>query len=100
MTAALLAVLGMSGSTFLQTGQSRLQVAVPDALRGRVMSIWHLLYTGTTPVGSVILGGVAGAVGVAASIALAGALCAVGVLVAATYWRRTRPGSSGVAGAI
>ena len=100
VTAALLAVLGMSGSTFLQTGQSRLQVAVPDALRGRVMSIWHLLYTGTTPVGSVILGGVAGAVGVAASIALAGALCAVGVLVAATYWRRTRPGSSGVAGAI
>ena len=50
---------GFGMVTLLSTGNSLLQLNVPDALRGRVMSLFGLIVMGLAPVGSIIYGTVA-----------------------------------------
>lgn len=54
-----LALTGWSFVTFLATGNTLLQVSVPDELRGRVMSIWMLVGLGLMPIASLQAGAVA-----------------------------------------
>jgi MFS family permease len=60
-------VLLFLGLTMLINGalaNGILQTVVPDELRGRVMATYVFVYVGFTPIGSVIAGGVARALGV------------------------------------
>ena len=47
---------GFGMVTLLSTGNSLMQLNVPDALRGRVMSLFGLIVMGLAPVGSIIYG--------------------------------------------
>lgn len=49
-----------------------LQDLVPDALRGRVMSLWAWVFVGFAPIGSLVVGGAAGWIGASAAVALGG----------------------------
>ncbi len=49
---------------FLSTGQSALQLAVPDEMRGRVMAIWAITLSGSTPLGHLLAGEGVRAIGV------------------------------------
>jgi MFS family permease len=53
---ALLAVVGISFSTWSATGQTMLQLTAPDALRGRVVSLYLLVFGGLSPIGSLLSG--------------------------------------------
>ncbi|MFN2465319.1 MAG: MFS transporter [Candidatus Dormibacteria bacterium] len=80
VSVALLGFAGFAGIAFLARANTALQTAVPDALRGRVMSIYILLLMGVAPIGAVQLGAVAHVVG--AQRALAGeAVLATVILV-------------------
>ena len=54
---------------------------MPDDLRGRVVSVYTVVFVGSTPLGGLITGAVASALGVAAALAAGGVACiAVGAL--------------------
>jgi MFS family permease len=86
----LLAIFGFSSSVFNATNNSRLQLITPQQLRGRVMSINTLLFAGTTPIGSLIVGVLAERYGVQPMLAMMGGACLLGVLGALLYQHRCR----------
>lgn len=88
LSAALLVGLGFAGITFATTANTLLQLTVPDALRGRVMSLYILLFAGSTPIGGMLIGSLSTTIGVSATLALCGGLCLLGVLSMVAYRRR------------
>ena len=81
LSATSLVVVGFAGIGFLARANTALQTAVPDELRGRVMSMYILLLMGVAPIGAVQLGAIAHFIGaphaVAAEALLAALLLAV-----------------------
>ncbi|MBT9156476.1 MAG: hypothetical protein DDT37_01462 [Firmicutes bacterium] len=83
-------VLGWSLITYSATANSSLQVAAPDHLRGRVMSLHSLLNGGTSPLGNLFAGTVTDIYGAAGGFLACGGIG----LACTTYllWRgRARP---------
>jgi hypothetical protein len=60
---------------FLSTGQSALQLSVPDETRGRVMALWAMTLSASAPAGHLAAGQLADAAGVAAVFAGMAAGC-------------------------
>ena len=73
----------------MTTANTRLQLAVPGHMRGRVMGIYALLFVGTTPIGAYVMGQLAEAVGCPSMVLIMAALCAVGVVAGIVYIRGT-----------
>jgi MFS family permease len=63
-----IALTGFGLVTQLSTGNSLLQLNVPDALRGRLMSLFGVIVMGFAPVGSILYGVAAHYVGAGPSI--------------------------------
>ena len=80
-----IAVVGWGFMLIINTINALVQSQVPDALRGRVMGIYTLVFFGMTPIGSLVAGVAAARVGEPATVALA-ALLLLGV--AALLWFR------------
>jgi MFS family permease len=87
-TIPLLVALGVFSITFTATANTRLQLVAPGHLRGRVMSIYQLLFAGTTPFGSLLIGGLAQRSGVQVAVAEVALVCLGGVAAALVYLRR------------
>lgn len=88
---AILALAGWAGVTTMALTNTLLQSIVPDALRGRVMSVFTLLLMGASPMGGMVAGVVAQLVGsvplvVAASAAI-GWVVVITVAVRAPFLR-------------
>lgn len=77
LVAALLVPTGFFMMFFAQAGNQRIQLGVDAAYRGRVMSLWILLFLGTNPVAAPVVGWVAEHFGASTSIWLGGAVSAV-----------------------
>jgi MFS family permease len=58
------ACVGFGLILFLSTGQSTLQLAVPDDMRGRVMAIWAMTLSASAPLGHLLAGEAVTAFGV------------------------------------
>ncbi len=58
------ACLGFGMILFLSTGQSTMQLSATDASRGRVMALWAMTLSASAPVGHLLAGVSAAAVGV------------------------------------
>jgi MFS family permease len=56
---AALAVVGFFSTGFMATGNSTLQLTADPRYRGRVMALWSVTFTGSTPVGGPIVGVIA-----------------------------------------
>lgn len=83
-------VLFLAGFTMIlnnATTNGLLQTIAPDEFRGRVMSVYTLVFTGMSPVGSFLGGAAARWIGVEGSIALGGAI----ILTYASWAFRARP---------
>ncbi len=85
VTLGLLVVLGVASITFSSSASTRLQMSAPDHLRGRVMSLYYLLFAGTTPIGGMLVGVLAAHAGVQATVVLLGLVCLAGVVSAALF---------------
>jgi MFS family permease len=81
---------GVCSSIFTSVNSARLQLLSPPQLRGRVMSISTLLFAGSTPIGSLIIGSMAESTSVSFTIAVMGGICLAGSLVAISYARAMR----------
>ena len=91
----LLFIAGVSFSTWMANGQSLLQLASPDRLRGRVVSIYIFTFAGLMPVSAVAEGWLADVLGTRFAFAFAGA---AGLLAAGYVFRRLRAISLGKSG--
>jgi MFS family permease len=78
-------LIGVGMVTQLSTGNSLLQLNVPDQLRGRMMSLFSLIIIGSVPFGSMLYGIVATYVGPSLTLTM-GSLTA-GVLSGFILWR-------------
>ena len=78
-------LIGVGMVTQLSTGNSLLQLNVPDQLRGRMMSLFSLIIVGSVPFGSMLYGIVATYLGPSLTLTL-GSLTA-GVLSGFILWR-------------
>ena len=85
LTLVLLVALGVASIAFATTANSTLQITAPDHLRGRVMSLYMLLFLGTTPIGSQLTGVMAEHIGVQLTVGIEAALCGVGIAAALVY---------------
>jgi MFS family permease len=94
VTLALLFGQGIVSVTFSAGANTHLQLLVPDELRGRVMSLFGLLFVGATPVGAALTGAIADRWDVRAALAANGAVCLLGVLVGLLYLRLATPRAS------
>ncbi len=84
LAAVLMIPLGASSMAFLATMNSTLQLNSSDAMRGRVMALYFVLFLGSTPIGAPIVGWVGEAFDPRAALALGGiatlAACSYGLL--------------------
>ena len=85
LTIGFLVVAGFAFMTQNATANTLVQTTVPDALRGRVMSVYMMVFVGFFPIGSLIAGTVAEHFGVPAGAALGGIIAlAYGLYL---FWR-------------
>lgn len=90
LTLGLLVALGLASVMFSTNANARLQLMAPGELRGRVLSMYFLLFAGTTPLGGFLVGVLAASIGVQPMIMLMAAVCGAGV--AGVAWRAHRTG--------
>jgi MFS family permease len=76
---------GMGGIAMAATANTTIQLAVPDRLRGRVLSVYTTVFAGSTPIGGLAMGAIASAWGSALAIGIGGAISAV-VGIGAIVW--------------
>jgi len=63
---------------------------VPDELRGRVMSVYSIMFMGMAPFGALIAGAMAHRIGSPLTVALGGTVCICGSLVFRSKWSAMR----------
>lgn len=72
VTTALMIPLGAASMAFLATMNSTLQLTSSDAMRGRVMALYFVLFLGSTPIGAPIVGWIAETFDARAALAVGG----------------------------
>jgi MFS family permease len=73
---------GFGAVLLYASSQTIIQLAVPDALRGRVMGIWMITYSSSVPLGALWTGRAAQSLGVAPVMGLSAFLCVATACVA------------------
>jgi MFS family permease len=68
---------GFGAALFYSSSMTLIQLAVPDQLRGRVMGIWMIVYSGSVALGALWTGLAAQSWGVARVMGLSALMCAV-----------------------
>jgi MFS family permease len=97
-TASVLLVgVGIAVMLFLATANTTLQLNSDPAMRGRVMSLYGLLFLGSTPVGGPLLGWISEAWGPRVGLALGGGLSLAAALAAVSRSRIRRRAQGPVA---
>lgn len=92
----LLSLTGAATITFLSTANSTLQLSSSSEMRGRVMSLYLLVFLGSTPIGGPIVGAVAETINPRAGFVVGGVASLVGAVFAAGVLLRGRRRSAGV----
>lgn len=87
------AALGLFGTGFgaiiyYAVTQTMIQTSVPDALRGRVMGVWMIVFSGSVPLGSLAAGLIARRFGVTTVMEVSAAACLAMAITVATLGRR------------
>jgi len=73
---------GFGALIFYAATQTLIQTNVPDALRGRIMGVWMIAFSGSVPLGSLLAGFLARAYGVSIVMVGSAALCLVVAAIA------------------
>ncbi|MCL4475097.1 MAG: MFS transporter [Nitrospirae bacterium] len=83
----ILVFAGWGVVSFLAVANSFIQLRTPDVLRGRVMSVYALVFLGIAPIGNAVMGSVAHMVGTGRAISIGASLCLLAVLLCSKYMR-------------
>jgi predicted MFS family arabinose efflux permease len=88
VAAALLFATGYFGLVLVASCNTRLQLAAPDELRGRMMSLYTLVWGGVFPIGAFCVGAISEAWGVSTAFFVQGATGLTALTALALWWRR------------
>ncbi|WP_186526294.1 MFS transporter [Leekyejoonella antrihumi] len=80
---ALLAVCGLASTSFSTTANASVQLASDPKVRGRVMSLYMMVFMGGTPVGGPVSGWLADRFGAPAAMMICGGICLIATIVSA-----------------
>jgi MFS family permease len=84
----LMFTIGLGSVAMSMNANTLIQIAVPDHLRGRVMAVYVTVFAGSTPVGGLIFGAIAGALGTPMALLIGGVAAATAAALAAVVaWR-------------
>ena len=83
----LIAATGCGMSMFSASANTRTQLSTPAEMRGRVMSVYSMIFMGSTPIGNLLVSVVASTGCVPLSFLVMGVPCVAAGLVAAWLWR-------------
>jgi MFS family permease len=81
LSAVLLLVVGMSMITQAASSNTLIQSMVPDALRGRVMAVYAMMFMGMSPIGALVEGALAERIGAPYTVVIGGCVCIAGAIV-------------------
>jgi MFS family permease len=93
LSAAILVPTGFSIMIQMGSSNTLIQSMVPDHLRGRVMSVYSMMFMGMAPIGSLIAGTAAARFGAPVTVGAAGL---VSMAAAAVFWVRLPKIQTGV----
>ncbi|MEK7271191.1 MAG: MFS transporter [Planctomycetota bacterium] len=85
LSAGLLLPVGFCMIITMAMTNTRIQTLIPDALRGRVMAIYSMMFIGMGPFGALLAGVLADHLGAPAAVAIGGGTCVVGAACFAFY---------------
>lgn len=89
----LIALVGATQISFSAAANTTLQTVTPDHLRGRIMSVYTLVFTGSIPIGNLFTGGLANAYGASVSLFVGGAISLVAAVIG---WLKRTPAEQSV----
>jgi MFS family permease len=72
---------GFGAVLFYSSSMTMIQTTVPDQLRGRMMGIWMIVYSGSVPLGALWTGKAAQVWGVARVMGLSASICVIAALL-------------------
>jgi len=98
VTGVLLAINGLCNILFATTCNSTLQMYSKDEYRSRVMSIYSLVFAGSTPVGSLFTGSIANHFGANGAFIACGLMCLIPCSVIILLYLRKPDSSPDAAG--
>lgn len=85
-----MALVGFGAIGMAATANTTIQLAVPDELRGRVISVYTTVFVGSTPVGGLLMGWLASRFGVDVALLVGGIACVVTGIGGLFWLRRIR----------
>jgi MFS family permease len=85
LSALLLVPVGFCMMSEMASSNTLIQSLIPDAVRGRVMSVYAMMFMGMAPIGALLAGALAARIGAPATVAGGGAVCLLGALCFARY---------------
>jgi len=80
---AALGVTGFFSTAFMATGNTTLQLTADPQFRGRVMALWSVTFTGSTPIGGPAVGVIADDLGPRYGLGLGTVACLAAVIIGA-----------------
>ena len=88
---AALTVVGIFSTAFMATGNTTLQLTADPRFRGRVMALWSVTFTGSTPIGGPIVGVIADDLGPRYGLGIGALACLAGTMLGALTMNRIPP---------
>jgi MFS family permease len=78
LSMATLIFVGWGMVSFLATANSFVQLSVSDSMRGRVMSVYALVFLGFAPLGNSLIGMMAASIGTTRAVTISAIICIIG----------------------
>lgn len=94
LSVLLMLPVGCAFMVHMAATNTMIQMMIPDALRGRVMSVYSMMFMGMAPFGALMAGTLAHQLGASLTVALGGTGCLVAGLVFALRLPRWGQGAS------
>jgi predicted MFS family arabinose efflux permease len=88
VAAPLLFATGFFGLVLVASCNTRLQLAAPDELRGRMMSLYTLVWGGVFPIGAFCVGAISEGWGVSRAFLVQGSVGLTALTALTLWWRR------------
>ena len=89
---------GFAAIAMMVSANTSIQLAVPDRLRGRVLSVYTTVFAGSTPIGAPIIGWLASAFSTEVALVVGGGIALVAAVVAGAWVARGGLSSAGSPG--
>jgi MFS family permease len=83
LSLALVLLLGFSMTSTMAMANTTVQSNAPENLRGRVMSVYMMVFAGSAPFGALLAGATASAIDTPTSVLLGGAITVAATLIIA-----------------